>query len=306
MSMAQTWVFKVSLNPQIWRTLELLEDQTLHDLHLMIQKAFDWDDDHLYAFFLTNKPWDRRGVFGHPAADTRPATRGRLRDLALKRIRQFLYIFDLGDEIRHQITVLERRPVEPSANYPRILEVHGQAPPQYGDPEEEDWIEDDWTDDDDEPDDEDLAEDDATDPAEAAGPVDDRVALDRRLGTLLMRDPPDYLAAAASAEEALAHPDAPVLFDVPHLLVDLAELYELAGRYEEAVTALRRALEAGWEKPPDGRIHLVELLFRAGRSQEADALLREIKAPFLTTRFCMLKPAPTTTGRANLNRPYSG
>lgn len=29
----------------------------LHQLHLAIQKAFNFDDDHLYSFFMDNKKW---------------------------------------------------------------------------------------------------------------------------------------------------------------------------------------------------------------------------------------------------------
>lgn len=128
----KTWVFRVALSPHVWRTVELLEDQTLHDLHNIIQEAFEWDDDHLYAFFMTNKAWDRRGEYGHPWSDMPDASEVQLRDLHLVPRKKFLYIFDFGDEIRHQITVLHRRDEEPGARYPRILEVHGEAPPQYG------------------------------------------------------------------------------------------------------------------------------------------------------------------------------
>jgi hypothetical protein len=40
----------------LWRRIECTQEQTLHDLHLAIQSAFELDNDHLYAFFLNNRP----------------------------------------------------------------------------------------------------------------------------------------------------------------------------------------------------------------------------------------------------------
>ena len=44
--------------PQIWREIELASNQTLAGLGEAIPEAFDFDDPHLWAFFLSGKPWD--------------------------------------------------------------------------------------------------------------------------------------------------------------------------------------------------------------------------------------------------------
>lgn len=51
------------------RKLAVRSDQTLVDLHRLLQTAFEWDDDHLYAFWVSGRVWDREpGVgFGRPA-----------------------------------------------------------------------------------------------------------------------------------------------------------------------------------------------------------------------------------------------
>src|SRR5947209_2666104 len=63
-----TYIFRVRLlgggySPpkarQIWREIELVGTQTLADLGFAIPEAFDFDDPHLWAFFLSGKPWDR-------------------------------------------------------------------------------------------------------------------------------------------------------------------------------------------------------------------------------------------------------
>lgn len=39
--------------------MELDESATLEDLHLAIQNAVDFDEDHLYCFFLSRTDWSR-------------------------------------------------------------------------------------------------------------------------------------------------------------------------------------------------------------------------------------------------------
>ncbi len=52
----KTYRFRVELEwrEEVWRNIEIRGDQTLNDLHYAIQAAFNWDDDHLYAFFLSS------------------------------------------------------------------------------------------------------------------------------------------------------------------------------------------------------------------------------------------------------------
>lgn len=56
----KSYIFHVSLRGRgrTWRKIELRADQTLHDLHMAIQDAFEWDNDHLYAFYMSGKAWD--------------------------------------------------------------------------------------------------------------------------------------------------------------------------------------------------------------------------------------------------------
>ena len=138
--------------PEVWRRIEVRGDQTLHDLHEAIQEAFDWDDDHLYAFFLSGKAWDEDTAYESPMSDGRSAARYRLEHLPLRRGKKLLYIFDFGDELRHIIRLEAVVPngIEPDVEYPRITERHGANVPQYPDADDEE----DWEDEDDEEDDE--------------------------------------------------------------------------------------------------------------------------------------------------------
>ncbi len=131
---------KLAWQKSIWRRIELRGDQTLHDLHLAIQRAFDWDNDHLYAFFLSGKAWDQSTEYASPFGNgPRPANHARLDILPLTVGKQFLYIFDFGDELRHLVKLEAVTPdgVQPGVQYPRIVESHGASVPQYEDVEDE-------------------------------------------------------------------------------------------------------------------------------------------------------------------------
>ncbi len=137
---------KLAWNKRTWRRIELRGDQTLDDLHEAIQAAFGWDNDHLYAFFLSGKAWDGRTSYESPLSqEGRAASRFRLETLPLKVGQQFLYIFDFGDELRHLIKLEALIPngVKPAQSYPVITEAHGDAPAQYGYNDEDEVYEDD-------------------------------------------------------------------------------------------------------------------------------------------------------------------
>jgi len=52
-----TYLFKVSLRKGIWREIKMAAKHTLHKMHLAIQQAFEFGDDHLYNFLMDNKKW---------------------------------------------------------------------------------------------------------------------------------------------------------------------------------------------------------------------------------------------------------
>jgi hypothetical protein len=133
---ATVYRFKVSLTDQkgVWRTIDVRSDQTLEDLHYAIQDAFGWDDEHMYAFFLSGKAWDASTVYIRPEG-RRPgehSARVRLDRLGLRLHKRFLYLFDFGDEWRHEIRVEKVGLPPDGGEYPRIVDEHGQAPTQYG------------------------------------------------------------------------------------------------------------------------------------------------------------------------------
>lgn len=130
-----TFTFKVTYlrDPDVWRVIEIRGDQTLSDLHYAIQHAVDFDADHLYSFYLSNRAWDETTEYSSPYAEGPSAGGVRIRDLNLRIKQRFLYLFDYGDEHRFEVQLIEVDPGAPKKeDYPRIVESHGEDPAQYG------------------------------------------------------------------------------------------------------------------------------------------------------------------------------
>jgi len=133
----EIYTFNVSLkgSPKVWRRIEVKGNQNLNHLHEAIFEAFERYDEHLYAFFMSNKPGDGSSEYGipYPERKTKSARRARIDSLALKPKQKFLYLFDFGDEWWHSVQLLDIRREEGKGKYPRIIESQGEAPPQYDD-----------------------------------------------------------------------------------------------------------------------------------------------------------------------------
>jgi hypothetical protein len=126
------------------REIEVAANQTLADLGEAIPLAFDFDDPHLWSFFLSGRAWDpaseyaldsQPDPFGGPQA--RAAQRVLIRDVpwpGASGKKEFLFLFDYGDEWHFGVKLVRQSPtVAASARYPRIVATVGDAPPQYPD-----------------------------------------------------------------------------------------------------------------------------------------------------------------------------
>ncbi len=147
----QVYVLKASLVgfQGIHRTIAVRSDQTLVDVHDALQAAFDWDDDHLYSFWLDGEFWSRDGrEYTHPVHASQPNPLGPfahgpaprsaatpISRLKLKKGQRIACLFDFGDEWRVRL-VVRQITAEDGQAYPRLLESVGDAPPQYPDYED--------------------------------------------------------------------------------------------------------------------------------------------------------------------------
>lgn len=124
-----------SFDPEskVWyRLIEIEEQADLESLHIAIQAAVDFDNDHLYEFFIANNPTggnkerfddESGGLLEHPIGDMFP----------LPNHKKLFYLFDYGDSWYFRITKVRKRPMpaESGVRYPRIVEAVGKNPQQY-------------------------------------------------------------------------------------------------------------------------------------------------------------------------------
>jgi hypothetical protein len=140
---------KVALmyNKRIYRNVEILENQSLDKLHESIFHAFDRYDAHLYSFFLTRKgtknlrvifdapeythPMNLEDLWGFASKEKHNAQKAKIGSLGLNEKDKFYYLFDLGDEWWHEVTVLTTQTVKTVQAYPRIVKKVGESPEQY-------------------------------------------------------------------------------------------------------------------------------------------------------------------------------
>ena len=150
----KSYVISVSLCTGCYRHIQIASSATLYRLHQAILQAFDFEDDHLHAFFMDNRYWSNDAAFFSEKmyGDENLTKKIRLNRLGLSKGTPFKYVFDFGDEWRFQCKLL--REIEENTDIPGVIRSVGPSPEQYPEPDwDDEWDEDDL--DDDEDDDED-------------------------------------------------------------------------------------------------------------------------------------------------------
>lgn len=79
--------------------------ESLFDLHAQILSENNWQPEHSFSFFMSDKFWDDENEYaGSPFSVGN--SKIKLEKLNLKEGDTFLYLYDYGDEHRFKISVL--------------------------------------------------------------------------------------------------------------------------------------------------------------------------------------------------------
>ncbi|ARU57075.1 plasmid pRiA4b ORF-3 family protein [Oleiphilus messinensis] len=114
------------------KVVEIDSSSNLDDLHIAIQEAVGFDNDHLYEFFIANtfRSMERRqfndennGLYEHTLEDLFPLPKGK----------SLFYLFDYGDNWNFRVSKTRHKAKLPlkGAIYPRVIEEFGVNPVQY-------------------------------------------------------------------------------------------------------------------------------------------------------------------------------
>ena len=110
------------------RTIEVSENYSLHQLHKYIQKIVEFDDDHLYEFYVGKNSRNRAYSLSKKA---------KLNEVYPLSGHKLYYVFDFGDHWLFEIKKLKKKKnANKSSTLPTIIKASGENPEQY--PEWED------------------------------------------------------------------------------------------------------------------------------------------------------------------------
>ena len=119
------------LEPKIWRRIDIPLSMTLEALHEAIQMTMGWTFSHLWEFEIDGRS------YGDPSFrefDDEPAifkAKGlRLGTAIARGADRFVYVYDYGDNWRHEVIVEEVRDGDPNIEYPTFVDGPRRCPPE--------------------------------------------------------------------------------------------------------------------------------------------------------------------------------
>ncbi|MBZ9633746.1 plasmid pRiA4b ORF-3 family protein [Clostridium sp. FP1] len=124
------YTFKVNLSKSLWRKIRMSHRSTFEDLHLAIQSAFNFDNDHLYDFYIGgNRRTAKITYAGNPQEGiVDDITIG---EASLYKGQKIKYLFDFGDEWEFDIIVTDIDKNATLPIQPEVIESKGKSPEQY-------------------------------------------------------------------------------------------------------------------------------------------------------------------------------
>jgi hypothetical protein len=131
-----TAVFQLKVNildiePPVWRSVQLAENTKLPRLHGILQLLFNWEDYHLHQFIAGRRvyavPDPDDALFGLKVNDERRIPLNRIVNGVGER---FDYVYDFGDNWRHQILLEAILLPSPNVFYPRCIAGARNGPPE--------------------------------------------------------------------------------------------------------------------------------------------------------------------------------
>ncbi len=118
------------IEPEIWRRVEVPLTASLKGVHAAIQAAMGWEDQHLFEFHVGRKVYgipDPARDFGRGVTN---AAGVKLAALVAKGIDRLEYVYDLGDDWRHTVTIEAVEPPAVVQPYPRFVDGARRCPPE--------------------------------------------------------------------------------------------------------------------------------------------------------------------------------
>jgi hypothetical protein len=119
------------IHPPIWRRIQVWDDTTLAQLHRILQVAMGWENYHLHEFHIGDRiyavPDPDDDLYERTIIDER---RQRLRKVVPQVGTLFEYVYDFGDNWRHELLLEGIVLPDSEQQYPRCLAGERCGPPE--------------------------------------------------------------------------------------------------------------------------------------------------------------------------------
>ena len=117
----------------VFRDLEIREDDTLEDLHNIITQSFGFDGSEMASFYRSDNDWNQGEEFslfdlseGHDKVNLMQET--KINSVVHEAETKLIYIYDFLNMWMFFVELAEIVEVTDSIDYPNLLFVHGQVP----------------------------------------------------------------------------------------------------------------------------------------------------------------------------------
>ena len=131
------WIFKIETIYNWHVTIAIESSSTLEELHSAIQEAVEFDNDHMYEFYISRtERSQRRVVFDD---ENKKLYNTSLENIyPLEKAQKLYYLFDYGDSWLFKITKSRKKEqkAKEGVEYPYVIDEVGSKPEQYPDWEE--------------------------------------------------------------------------------------------------------------------------------------------------------------------------
>ncbi len=129
--------FKITLidtEPPVWRRIQVPGSYTFYDLHVAIQNAMGWTDSHLHAYEIGGKRKVRiESPYAVEDLDEKPYgfTPETMLDKFFKKENDSaIYVYDFGDDWRHEVLLEDIQLKKAGIKYPACLDGQRACPPE--------------------------------------------------------------------------------------------------------------------------------------------------------------------------------
>ena len=118
------------LKPKIWRKVDVALTTDLETLHYIIQAAMGWTNSHMYLFEIGGENYGNYDPDFDDFETDLPAHGTSLKEILARDFNRFLYVYDFGDNWRHDIIIGNIRDGNADTKYPVFVAGEGRCPPE--------------------------------------------------------------------------------------------------------------------------------------------------------------------------------